>query len=579
MKRTLAPLGLATLTTVTALSSTVLSSTTAMAALPADRVFYGEHIITMDPDRPSAQAVAIRDDKIVYVGERSAVGEYVGDETAVVELGERALIPGLIDSHGHITMQARLIDYVNASSPPVGPVENIQDIQQLLRERLATNPPASGQWLLAYGYDDSLLAENRHPTRADLDKVSADVPIFMMHVSGHLGTANSAALEAAGVDENTPDPEGGVFRRIAGTNIPNGVVEESATHALMMSQYLASSGDTEKFKAQMKKAIDYFASFGITTIQDGAANMGDVAVLREMAASGDIKADIVMVPVARDLDFAEVARLRAEGYQNGVRIGGVKFVLDGSPQGRTAWTTEPYEENPEGVEGPYTAYPTVKPVDFKAQADELLHLGVPIYMHGNGDAAIDLAMDAVDAAFDGETLPDHRSVIIHAQVMRPDQVDRAKALAMVPSFYSAHSFFWGDWHRQSFGDERAFHISPAASALKKGVHFTIHNDTPVVPPDMMRLMWIAVNRETRHGVTLGADERLSPYDALYAMTQAGAYQYFEEDTKGSLTVGKQADLVILGEDPLQADPATIKDIPVLETIAHGKTIYQNSAGR
>ncbi|GAB3278851.1 amidohydrolase [Parahaliea aestuarii] len=570
MKRTLAPLGLATLT--------ALSSIPALAALPADRIFYGDHIITMDPDQPAAEAVAIRGDKIVYVGDRSAAAELLGEQTKIVELGDRALIPGLIDSHGHVTMQARLIDYVNASSPPVGPVENIQDIQQLLRDRLASNPPAEGQWLMAYGYDDSLLAEKRHPTRADLDKVSTDVPIYMMHVSGHLGTANSAALEAAGIDENTPDPQGGVFRRIAGTNIPNGVVEEAATHTLMMPQFLASSGDTEKFKGQMLKAIDYFASFGITTIQDGASNMGDVAVLREMAANGDIEADIVMVPVARDLDVAEVARLKAEGYQGGVRIGGVKFVLDGSPQGRTAWTTEPYDENPEGVEGPYTAYPTVKPVDFKTQADELLHLGIPIYMHGNGDAAIDLAMNAVEEAFEGETLPDHRSVIIHAQVMRPDQVDRAKELDMVPSFYSAHSFFWGDWHRESFGDERAFHISPAKSALEKGVHFTIHNDTPVVPPDMMRLMWIAVNRETRHGVTLGADERLSPFDALYAMTQAGAYQYFEEDLKGSLTVGKQADLVVLGEDPLEAEPSSIKDIPVLETIARGKTIYLNSAG-
>lgn len=567
MKRKLLPWGV--------LALAALAGGQASAAVPADRVFYGDHIITMDSALPSAEAVAIRGETIVYVGDRDGAGEFVGDATRTVELGDRALLPGLIDAHGHVTMSARLIDFVNASSPPVGTSENIGDILDLLQQRLKNDPPPEGGWLMAYGYDDSLLAENRHPTRHDLDKVSADVPIYMMHVSGHLGTANSAALAAAGITEDTPNPPGGVFRRERGSKVPNGVVEEAAMHQLLMPQFAASAGSPEIFERQLKAAVQQFASYGITTIQDGAAQMADVAVMRKLAEAGEIEADIVAVPVSRgDLDFDEIGSLLEEGYQGGVRVGGVKFVIDGSPQGRTAWTTKPYNANPHGVEGPYTAYPTVVPDEFKAQAGELLHRGIPIYMHGNGDAAIDLSMDAVEEAFAGAEIPDHRSVIIHAQLMRPDQVDRAAELDMIPSFYSAHSFFWGDWHRESFGDERAFHISPAQSALEKGVHFTIHNDSPVVPPDMMRLMWIAVNRETRNGVILGADERLSPYDALYAMTQGGAYQYFEEDSKGSLTVGKQADLVVLGADPLQVDPKTIKDIPVLETISRGRTIYQ-----
>ncbi|TXS93770.1 amidohydrolase [Parahaliea maris] len=567
MKRKFLPWGLAALTS--------LSGSQAFAEVPADRVFYGDHIITMDSTLPSAEAVAIRGDRIVYVGDRAGAGEFVGADTQALELGDKALVPGLIDSHGHVTGSARLIDYVNASSPPVGTSENIADILELLKERLKTNPPPEGGWLVAYGYDDSLLAENRHPTRHDLDKVSADVPIYMSHVSGHLGTANSAALAAAGITEDTPNPPGGVIRRERGGKVPNGVVEETANYLFRKALAATSAGDSTKFERQLKEAVQQFASYGITTIQDGAAQMADVAVMRKMAAAGEIEADIVAIPFAMTgIDFDEVTTLVEEGYQGGVRVGGVKFVLDGSPQGRTAWTTKPYNENPHGVEGPYTAYSTVVPNEFKAQANDLLHRGVPIYMHGNGDAAIDLAMDAVGESFDGEELPDHRSVIIHAQLMRPDQVVRAAELDMVPSFYSAHSFFWGDWHRQSFGDERAFHISPAQSALQKGVHFTIHNDTPVVPPDMMRLMWIAVNRETRNGVILGEDQVLSPYDALYAMTLGGAYQYFEEDSKGSLTVGKQADLAVLGADPLEVDPKTIKDIPVLETISRGKTIFQ-----
>ncbi|WP_187276460.1 amidohydrolase [Parahaliea maris] len=550
-----------------------LSAGATIAEEPADAVFYGDHIITMDSDRPRAEAVAIRGDRIVYVGDRENAGEFVGDDTRSVELGDKALVPGMIDSHGHISVAARMVDYVNVSSPPVGPAKNIGDIVDLLKERLKTDPPPEDGWLIAYGYDDSLLAENRHPTRHDLDKVSTEVPVAMMHVSGHLGTANSAALAALGYSEDTPNPQGGVIRRERGTKVPNGVLEEVAWQKAMWSQ-VAGGGGTANFERQLKEAVQQFASYGITTIQDGAARMADVAAMRKMAERGELKADIVAIAAAYgDVDFDEISSMLEEGYHDGVRVGGVKFAVDGSPQGRTAWTTEPYLANPEGVEGPYTAYTTVVPDDFKAQARGLLLKGIPIYVHSNGDAAIDLSMDAVEDAFAGREMPDHRSVIIHAQLMRPDQVDRAAKLDMVPSFYSAHSFFWGDWHRLSFGDERAFHISPAAAALEKGVHFTIHNDTPVVPPDMMRLMWIAVNRETRNGVILGEDQRLSPYDALYAMTLGGAYQYFEEASKGSLTVGKQADLVVLGADPLEVDPKTIKDIPVLETISRGKTIF------
>lgn len=551
-----------------------LACLSAQAELPADRIFYGEHIVTMDPAQPTAAAVAIRGDRIVYVGDERGAEAFNGSETRGVQLGDRALIPGMIDSHGHVTMAARLIDWVNASSPPVGPAENIGDILKLLRERLASQPPAEGDWLMAYGYDDSLLEEGRHPTREDLDKVSTEVPIYMMHVSGHLGAANSAALAAVGIDESTPDPEGGVLRRMPGSTVPNGVVEETATYLLAMDRLMPEGGDPTIFRQQMKKAVTYFARHGVTTIQDGGASMSDVGVLRDMAQAGELDADIAATPLVRGIDMGEISALHEQGYfARRVSVKGVKFVLDGSPQGRTAWTTEPYLELPDGAEAPYRAYPTVDPDRFKAEAKSYLLAGIPIYMHANGDAAIDLAMDAVEAAFEGRELPDHRSVIIHAQVMRPDQVARAGKLKMAPSFYSAHAFFWGDWHRRSFGDERAFGISPARSALEQGVNFTIHNDTPVVPPHMMRLMWAAVNRETRSGVTLGPDERLSPFDALYALTQGGAYQYFEEDEKGSITVGKQADLVILGANPLQVPPATIKDIPVLETLSRGKSIF------
>jgi hypothetical protein len=204
----------------------------------------------------------------------------------------------------------------------------------------------------------------------------------------------------------------------------------------------------------------------------------------------------------------------------------------------------------------------------------LLARGVPVLAHANGDAAIDMMIDGVAAALvDGE-ITDHRSVVIHGQLMRPDQLDRVKDLGIVPSYYAAHPYFWGDWHRLSFGDERASFISPLRATLDRGIPFTIHNDSPIVPPDIMRLIWIAVNRKTRSGYVLGPDQRLTVLEALYAVTQGAAYQYFEENEKGSITPGKRADLVILGVNPLSVEADAIKDIPVLETIARGQTVYR-----
>lgn len=568
MKRSLAKLAMA-------LSMTLPSISALAAAIePADKVFLGEHIITMDPAIDDADAVAIRGDKIVFVGDEKEAKAYIGEQTNVVELGEKALIPGMIDAHGHFTMAARMINFANASSPPVGPAENIGDIVALMKAHIANSKPAKGEWVMGYGYDDSLLAENRHPTREDLDAISTDYPIFLMHVSGHLAAVNSAALAAVGMNADTPDPKGGVIRRLAGTNEPNGVLEEKAIYPFMMPYFESSAKDPAKLAQQIAKAVTYFASYGVTTIQDGATAIHDVKMLKAMGQQGLLTADIAAFPHATMLNGADPKTLFETEYTNGLRVSGIKFSLDGSPQGRTAWMTHHYHELPDGAEEGYTAYPTVDPVAYKAEAKAVLQAGIPILVHANGDAAIDLALDSVDEAFAGQEIPDHRSVIIHAQLMREDQLDRAKKLKMIPSFYSAHPFFWGDWHRLSFGDERAFGISPTGTALKKGIPFTVHNDTPVVPPDMMRLLWSTVNRETRKGVVLGPDERISAKDALHAMTLGAAYQYFEEETKGSLTKGKQADMVILGTNPLEVDSHELKDIPVLETISHGKTIFK-----
>ena len=540
---------------------------------PVDLIIVGKHIVTMDDAFAGATAVAVRGERVAAVGDADELLPLAGPDTRTVELGERALTPGFIDAHGHVSFVARLIDFVNLSSPPVGPVRNMDDIVHLLAGRLAERELAPGEWLFGYGYDDSLIAENRHPTRDDLDRVSLEHPIALMHVSGHLAAVNSAALAAVGMDGSTPDPDGGVIRRRPGTNEPNGVMEETAAATFTLGQF--GRIDADRYEAQLRRALDYHAAFGITTVQDGGAIPPDVAVMRAAAGREPFPVDVVAYVFVSTLSDGAIDEFVADSaYTGGFRVGGVKFGLDGSPQGRTAWLSQPYAEGPDNAPDDYVAYPTYDIERYERQVAGFVGRGVPVLVHANGDAAIDAMIEGVAGAVDSDALPDHRSVIIHAQLTRADQLPLVKTLGIVPSYYAAHPFFWGDWHRRSFGEERAAFISPMKATLEQGIPFTIHNDAPVVPPDMMRLIHIAVNRTTRSGHVLGADQRLSAWEALHAVTLGAAYQYFEEGTKGSITPGKRADLVILGENPLSADPATLADIPVIETFARGRSVFR-----
>lgn len=541
-------------------------------APPADIIFIGEHILTVDPNTEGATAVAVRDDQIIKVTNQADILALKGHDTRVVVLGDRALVPGFIDSHGHVGFSARLVDYVNLSSPPVGTAENIDDVVALLSAHIEKQQPAEGDWVVGYGYDDSLLAENRHPDRDDLDKASSTIPIYLMHVSGHLGVANSAALAATNIHADSNDPPGGVIRRRPGTPEPNGVLEETAASRIIFGRM--GGLPPERFESMFRQALANYAAYGITTVQEGATSPTDITAMRAAAARQAFPVDVASYRAAATFGPADLSTFKQDAYyQNGFRVAGVKFSLDGSPQGRTAWLTQPYAAGPPGAAADYVAYPTMDPAAYKAQAAKLIGRGVPLLVHANGDAAMDLMIEGVTEAV-GDNVPDHRSVIIHAQLMRADQLDKAKTLGIVPSFFSAHTFFWGDWHLQSFGPERGENISPTRWATDRGVPFTIHNDAPVVPPDMMRLLWATVNRNTRSGHVIGPDQRLTVEEALYAATMGGAYQLFEEDSKGSITEGKRADFVILAADPRAVDPMTIKDIPILETIARGKTVYR-----
>jgi predicted amidohydrolase YtcJ len=369
----------------------------------------------------------------------------------------------------------------------------------------------------------------------------------------------------------TANPEGGVIRRLDGSGDPDGVMEETAMR-LFPSQ--SSDLNDEQRRLLRRQALKVYASYGITTIQDSNIGQDYLNQLVEEAKVDPFPQDIVAYLWANVMSDDQLAAVTPTEYEGGIRLGGVKFTLDGSPQGRTAWLTEPYTQGPPSALPDYVAYPSYAPELYIQRMPDLIARGVPVLAHANGDAAIDLMLDGIEGGLNlGEDV-DHRSVVIHSQLMRPDHLPRFKELGVIASYYSVHPFFWGDWHRLSFGEERASFISPVAATAALDIPLTIHNDTPVVPPDMMRLVSITVNRLTRSGYVLGPDQRASVEQALKAITLGAAYQYFEEAEKGSITLGKRADFVLLESNPLSSEPEQLQDIAIVETFARGKSIYQ-----
>ncbi|MDH3206726.1 MAG: amidohydrolase [Gemmatimonadota bacterium] len=545
--------------------------TNSEAGLTADAIFFGDNIVTMDPSQPTVEAVAVRGETITAAGRLEDVMALRGEATRVVDLGERALLPGFIDAHGHFLGAGRALEELSLHSPPVGDVTNIHELVWKIQQWIEDKNIPAGEAVFGSGYDDSLLEEGRHPTRFDLDRASPDHPIVLGHVSGHLRAANSAALAASNITAATPDPDGGHIRRVAGSMEPNGVLEERAGGLIDVGG--SGAPTPEAFDELIRKSIGVYTAYGTTTIQNGSGTSPEVTErIRAAAEREPFEADVASFAAASAMLDGHLEYERT--YRNGFRVAGVKFVLDGSPQGRTAWVTEPYVEGPPGAAPDYRAYGTMDPEVYKTEAAALIGRGIPFLAHANGDAAMDLMLDGVDEALaDLEEAPDHRSVIIHAQLMRADQLDRAAVLNVLPSFFSAHAFFWGDWHVRSFGEDRGSNISPVRWAIERGVPFTVHNDASIVPPDIMRLVSITVNRTTRSGRVLGPHQRATIQEALHAVTLGAAYQYFEEDTKGSIRVGKQADLVILEQNPLTTDPAELEHIQIMETISRGRSVH------
>ncbi|WP_304853382.1 amidohydrolase [Adlercreutzia caecimuris] len=536
------------------------------------KLFCNATFVPLTDEDARADALLVDDEgRIAFVGPLEEARERAGGAEEV-DLGGAAVLPGLIDPHSHFTGSLQYLLFADLSE-----CTSFAEITETLREFAAKRHIGPDGVIMGNGYDQNNLVEQRHPDKSVLNAVSEDTPVLITHVSNHMGVANDCLLKLAGVTPTTPDPEGGRYGRMDGTGDLDGYAEEPAA---MNPFYAVTTPRLGLDFAAMVPAMQrIYLEHGVTTCQDGATAPDMAGVLVSLAKAGLLQMDIVAYPMWGTDVMATLAanpEYDSQDYHGHFRFGGLKMFLDGSPQGLTAWMTEPYVEGPDG-ERDWVAYGTMTDEDATAFAKAAIDSNHQLLCHCNGDAAADQLLRVYEAARDASDNPDKmalRPVMIHAQTARADQYGKMAELGMIPSIFSSHIWYWGDAHLRNLGPARGGRVSACGDAARAGLPFTLHTDTPVLRPNLLEAAWCAVNRVTKAGAQLDEDQKVTPYQAMRAITFNGAYQYGEEDLKGTLEAGKLADLVVLDRNPLAVDPREIRDIQVLATIKEGTVIYR-----
>ena len=537
---------------------------------PEHQVFINGQILTINAENDVVEALSVRGAKIDRVGSTEDILAEVTPKTIVTDLRGRTLMPGFVDAHGHFPGSGQVVFSTDLNSPPIGSIKNMAQLLARLKSADAARPD---DWLTGFGYDDTLLAEGRHPTREDLDQVSTTRPIAIGHVSGHLYAVNSAALAEMGIDESTPDPEGGVIQRDPSSpdgRRPNGVLEETAARQALSKAL--DIGITDGIRMTTYAAREYLQA-GVTTASAGGMPLGLAKLLGPLSELNVFPQRVALFPLLEEVETEVLSgEWRPEAMASGrLSLPRVKIIADGSIQGFTGYLSEPYYKSYKG-DAFYRGYPSVSREDLFKQVAGLHRQKVQYAIHVNGDASVDDALDAIEAAQRLQPWPEVRPLFIHAQMSRYDQIQRMATLGITPSFFSSHTYYWGDRHAAIFmGPERAANMSPARWALNAGVRYSSHADTPVTPMLPLQVVWSQVNRITTGGEVLGQHQRVSPVEALRAVTIDAAWQVFMDKEIGSLEPGKLADMVVLSGSPLES--SDIRELVVEQTFIGGAEVY------
>ncbi|PXV93669.1 hypothetical protein C8E03_102444 [Lachnotalea glycerini] len=532
-------------------------------------IYYNAQIITMEESQPNAEAVLIEEGRIKAVGSNQDILSFKEEDTFIIDLEQKTILPGFIDSHSHISSIAFHMLMVN-----VGPSQckSVEDIVEVLKQAYQEEKPKKAEWLIGRDYDNTLLEGSRHPTKYDLNKISTSVPIIIFHASGHCAVLNSPALKEFGyAGKEFKVPSGGMVELRNGDT--TGLIKENALFEKDRIPYPS----LEKIIHSLKKAVNEYVSYGITTAQDAKTGKLEYILLKNLSEMQLLDIDIISY-VTKEAASKYWSSLSnpLTNYKSHYRIGGYKILIDGAPHLKTAWLSEPYYIVPTGKVKNYRGFPNSTDEEVFRECKSCINNNWQINAHCNGDAACDQFINAYKRALkETQSQAKLRPVIVHAQIIRDDQLDEMKKIGMIPTFFLDHIYYGGDYHYESvLGAKRAMRMSPLKSAMERKMVFTMHQDAPVIPPNVLFSVHNAVNRITQNGRILGEEQRISVEEALKAVTTYAAYQIFEEESKGSIKPGKLADLVILNENPTKIEKDKIKDIQIIETIKEGVTVYK-----
>ena len=532
-------------------------------ALAADTIIRNATIITIDPRSPRAEALAIRDGKFVAVGDNDSVRDLVGPGTEVLDLAGNTVVPGLIDAHIHVLSSG--VRHVMAADCDQ---RSILAVQEALRDRARSLAP--DEWVQGFKFDDTKTAENRFLAKQDLDAVSTERPIFVAHRASHVFFLNSKGLERVGLTSDNPDPPDGRLGRDPSTGDLNGVIYERG--AMAMVRPFLPSVTPEVRRQGLRTICRMLNQAGLTSVHDPRVTSDDLLTYQDGRDNGELTLRVYAL-MSSDHFPTLFPAFRDAGIRSGfgdelLRLGGMKMGVDGAIAARTAYLSEPYigSEDDHGIL-------VQSPEECESRIMAMHRAGFQIGVHANGDLAIDMVLTAYEKAQAAYPRKDPRHRIEHCTVVNPDLLKRIKALGCVVTPFCTYVYHHGEKMR-FYGEERLEWMFAQRSFIDYGIISTGATDYPPGPFEPLMGIQSCVTRTDSTGRVWGPSQKVSVEEALRIYTINGAYASFEENVKGSIEAGKLADLVVLGEDPVSVDPMTIKDIPVLQTVVGGQTVYQ-----
>ncbi|WP_456959666.1 amidohydrolase [Lysinibacillus sp. TE18511] len=531
--------------------------------MEAEVVFINGEVITVDQKNTVTEAVAVKDNRIIFVGLNSEVNSFIGEKTSVIDLQGKTLLPGFIDSHIHLTYYGLNQLAINCKAEHIDSIKVLLD--DLKKKSLET---PKGEWIRAFGFNETAVKEMRYPTIDELNSISVEHPIMISRTCNHISVLNSKALELAQINENTPDPDGGVIERDLEGKLTGKLIEA----ANMEMSDVARHTEDEQRQA-VKIASDHFIASGLTSVHDaGGQGPDSFRILQQAVKSRDIRVRVYAMICQINNSQEFVHKMMESGVVTGTgderfKVGPAKMFTDGSSTGPTIATRKPYDSDPNNYGILYQSEEEIYEVLGEAHKK-----GYQLTVHAQGDKAIEMYLNCVEKAIEESPRTNHRHRIEHAGISSPDLQERMKKLGIIPIPNPPFPYEFGEIYVRHYGD-RVQHMYAARDYIDQGIIAAGGSDAPVTDINPLLGIHVAVNRKSQSGMDIGSSQCISVMEAIKLYTWNGAYASFEEDIKGSIEVGKLADLVVLNDSILNVSPDQIKDLKVEKTMIDGEIIY------